>query len=183
MGQPVSADSSRAPGPRVDVRRSRRRRSTVSAYRDGDTVVVMIPATMSAADEAHWVETMLARLERKARRGPRSDDDLMQRAAELSRLHLEGRARPASVRWVDNQHARWGSCTPGEGTIRLSVRLQRMPAWVVDYVLVHELAHLLEPGHDAAFWGWVHRYPRAERAQGYLLGYSAAAELEPPSTG
>jgi len=64
--------------------------------------------------------------------------------------------------------------------IRLSARLQGMPVWVVDYVLVHELAHLLEPGHDAAFWGWVDRYPQAERAKGYLLGWSAAARLDPP---
>jgi predicted metal-dependent hydrolase len=55
-----------------------------------------------------------------------------------------------------------------------------MPAWVVDYVLIHELAHLLEPGHDAKFWAWVDRYPQSERAKGYLIGWSAAAKLEPP---
>ena len=85
-----------------------------------------------------------------------------------------------SVRWVQNQKQRWGSCTPGDRTIRLSVRLQGMPGWVIDYVLVHELSHLIEPGHDAAFWGWVDRYPQAERAKGYLIGWSAAARLEPP---
>ena len=55
-----------------------------------------------------------------------------------------------------------------------------MPQWVVDYVLVHELAHLLEPGHDANFWAWVDRYPQAERAKGYLIGWSAASRLDPP---
>ena len=55
-----------------------------------------------------------------------------------------------------------------------------MPGWVVDYVLVHELAHLLEAGHTPAFWAWVDRYPQAEKAKGYLEGYSAAARLEPP---
>jgi predicted metal-dependent hydrolase len=78
---------------------------------------------------------------------------------------------------VDNQHARWGSCTPGDGSIRLSTRLQGMPSWVLDYVLVHELAHLIEAGHTRAFWAWVDRYPRAERAKGYLEGVSAAAHL------
>ena len=87
---------------------------------------------------------------------------------------------PDSVRWVDNQHARWGSCTPGERSIRLSSRLQGMPSWVVDYVIVHELAHLFEPGHDEAFWSWVGRYPHADKAKGYLLGWSAAASVEPP---
>jgi predicted metal-dependent hydrolase len=166
--------------PEVEVRRSKRRRRTVSAYRDGDRVVVMIPATLSRREEAEWVEKMLARLERSERRRTPSDDDLLRRARELSDRYLGGLAVPESVRWVGNQQARWGSCTPGDRSIRLSVRLQGMPGWVVDYVLVHELAHLLEPGHDARFWGWVDRYPRAERAKGYLVGWSAAAHLEPP---
>ena len=166
--------------PEVEVRRSRRRRRTVSAYRDGDRIVVMIPATMSRRQEAEWVEAMLKRLEKSERRKRPSDDDLMKRARRLSDRFLGGMAAPESVRWVDNQVARWGSCTPGDRTIRLSARLQGMPTWVVDYVLVHELAHLLESGHDANFWAWVDRYPQAESAKGYLLGWSAAAKLEPP---
>ena len=138
---------------------------------------------MTRAQEAEWVETMVARVEKaEARRRP-GDDDLMRRATALSREWLEGRAEPSSVRWVDNQRSRWGSCTPGDRTIRLSARLQGMPSWVIDYVLVHELAHLLESGHDAKFWAWVDRYPQAERAKGYLLGWSAAAKVEPPPSG
>ena len=100
--------------------------------------------------------------------------------AELSDAYLGGLARPDTVRWVSNQNARWGSCTPGDKSIRLSSRLQGMPSWVVDYVLVHELAHLLEAGHTREFWAWVENYPKAERAMGYLQGYSSAAHLEPP---
>jgi len=166
--------------PQVEVRRSKRRRRTVSAYRDGDRVVVMIPASLSRKEEAEWVETMLARLERSEKRRKPSDSDLHRRATELSDKYLGGLAIPETVRWVDNQRSRWGSCTPGDRTIRLSSRLQGMPGWVIDYVLVHELAHLLEPGHDAQFWAWVDRYPQAERAKGYLIGWSAAAKLEPP---
>jgi predicted metal-dependent hydrolase len=162
----------------VEVRRSRRRRRTVSAYREGDRIVVLIPASLSRAQEAEWVETMVARVEKaEARRRP-GDDDLLRRAAALSRQWLEGRAEPLSVRWVDNQRSRWGSCTPVDRTIRLSSRLQEMPAWVVDYVLVHELAHLIEPTHNATFWSLVHRYPKAERAEGYLEGVSAASSLD-----
>ena len=80
--------------------------------------------------------------------------------------------------WVTNQQQRWGSCSPGDRSIRLSERLQGMPGWVVDYVLVHELAHLVEPSHDARFWSLVDGYPRAERAKGYLEGVAAAAHLE-----
>lgn len=164
----------------VEVRRSRRRRRTVSAYRDGDRIVVLVPDSLTRAQEAEWVTTMVARLQRSERRKRPSDAQLLRRARELSDLYLGGLAQPESVRWVDNQRSRWGSCTPGDRTIRLSTRLRGMPGWVVDYVLVHELAHLLEPRHDAKFWAWVDRYPKAERAKGYLLGWSAGTDTEPP---
>ena len=168
--------------PAVEVRRSARRRRTVSAYRDGDVTVVLIPARFSKAEERRWVAEMLARLQaRDARRerGPRrSDQALLNRARQLSTSLLDGRARPTSVRWVSNMAARWGSCTPTDGTIRVSGRLRDMPGWVLDYVLVHELAHLLVPGHGADFWELVGRYPRAERARGYLEGVAAAAHLD-----
>lgn len=163
--------------PLVDVRRSRRRRRTVSAYREGDTVVVLVPARFTRAEEREWVDAMVQRLERRDRRRRPGDGALEQRARELSARWLDGRAVASSVRWVDNQRARWGSCTIDDGTIRLSRRLQGMPPWVLDYVLLHELAHLLEPGHDAAFWALVDRFPRTERARGYLEGVSDAAQL------
>lgn len=166
--------------PDVEVRRSKRRRRTVSAYRDGERIVVLIPASLTRKEEAEWVETMVARIEKAERKALLSDDDLFARALQLSDDYLGGLAKPDTVRWVSNQNTRWGSCTPSDRSIRLSQRLQTMPAWVVDYVLVHELAHLLEPGHDAKFWSWVDRYPQAEKAKGYLLGWSAAARLEPP---
>jgi hypothetical protein len=162
----------------VEVRRSARRRRTVSAYRDGETTVVLIPARMSRAEERRWVAVMLERLERQDRKLRPGDDELTARAVALSKRYLGGKARPASVRWVGNQGSRWGSCTPADRTIRLSDRLQGMPAWVVDYVLVHELAHLLVPGHGSDFWAAVGRYPRMERARGYLEGVSAAAGLQ-----
>lgn len=164
----------------VEVRRSKRRRRTVSAYRDGERIVVLIPASMSRTEEAEWVETMVARVERSERRQVPSDEELWDRALWLNDRYLGGLAMPSTVRWVSNQTQRWGSCTPADRTIRLSERLQGMPPWVVDYVVVHELAHLLEPGHDKAFWSWVDRYPHAERAKGFLLGWSAAVRMEPP---
>ena len=166
--------------PEVEVRRSKRRRRTVSAYRDGDRIVVMIPASLTRQEESEWVEKMVLRLARSEARRKPSDASLLARACGLNDRYLGGMATPGSVRWVENQQARWGSCTPADRTIRLSVRLQGMPSWVIDYVLVHELAHLLEPGHDARFWAWVERYPQAERARGYLLGWSAAADLPLP---
>ncbi|WP_232660358.1 M48 metallopeptidase family protein [Pseudonocardia sp. TRM90224] len=165
----------------VEVRRSDRRRRMVSARREGDTVIVFIPGWMTDKEESRWVDEMVRRLERsEARRrspGRAGDDALRRRSMELSRRYLDGLAVPTTVRWVAPMRTRWASCTPADGTIRISERLRDTPGWVVDYVLVHELTHLLEPGHDESFWTWVRRYPRTERAMGYLEGLSAAAGL------
>jgi predicted metal-dependent hydrolase len=161
----------------VEVRRSARRRRTVTAYRELGRTVVLIPAAFSPAEERRWVAQMVAKLQTREERRRRSlggDEELMARARALSAAHLDGAAEPASVRWVDNQHRRWGSCTPADRSIRLSSRLRSMPEYVVDYVLVHELAHLLEAGHDERFWALVARYPRAERARGFLEGVELA---------
>ncbi|WP_460607105.1 M48 metallopeptidase family protein [Jatrophihabitans fulvus] len=162
----------------VEVRRSTRRRRTVSAYRDGDRVVVLVPARFTRAEELDWVTRMVERVEKRERRPPAGDADLAARAAELSRRYLGGRARPASVRWVPRMRTRWASCTPGDATIRLSRALQPLPDWVQDYVLLHELAHLLEPGHGPRFWTLLEAYPRTERARGFLDGVTAAAHLD-----
>ncbi|MFF1510529.1 SprT-like domain-containing protein [Streptomyces sp. NPDC058326] len=161
----------------VEVRRSPRRSRTVSAYREGDRTVVLIPARMSEAEERRWVGVMLDKLAAKESRSVLGDRELTERALRLSEQHLGGRARPGSVRWVTNQNTRWGSCTPSEGSIRLSHRLQGMPEYVVDYVLLHELAHLLVPGHGPRFWRLLEAYPRTERARGYLEGVVAAERL------
>lgn len=161
----------------VEVRRSARRRRTVSAYREGDRTVVMIPARMSSDEEQRWVGVMLDKLAAQESKRMLGNRELVERAALLSEQYLNGQARPASVRWVTNQNTRWGSCTPAEGSIRLSHRLRGMPEYVIDYVLLHELAHLLVPGHGPRFWEILEAYPRTERARGFLEGAVAADRL------
>src|SRR4051794_28470603 len=163
--------------PDVDVRRSRRRLRTVTAYREGDRTVVLIPARFTPAQEQEWVRRMLARLSAQDRRRRPGDADLATRAGDLSRRYLGGLAQPASVSWSGNQNSRWGSCTPADRSIRLSTRLQGMPAWVIDYVLLHELARLIEQGHGPRFWRLLDTYPKTERARGFLEGFAAARHL------
>jgi hypothetical protein len=163
----------------VEVRRSARRRRTVSAYREQGRTIVLIPARFTRAQEREWVATMVARLQAKDRRRRPTDDALADRAAELSRRYLGGRAQPTTVAWVDNQRSRWGSCTPADGSIRISSRLRDVPPWVLDYVLLHELAHLLQADHSPQFWALTAAYPRTERARGFLEGYAAGARTEP----
>ncbi|GER21847.1 metal-dependent hydrolase [Zafaria cholistanensis] len=169
-------------GVRVRILRSSRRTRTVSAsWRDG-AAVVSVPARLSTAQEQEWVRTMVQKLRegrspdrRQGGRTAASDADLYGRAQRLDTAHLGGRARPASVRWVSNQNSRWGSATPADGSIRLSDRLRGMPGWVQDYVLVHELAHLLATdGHGPEFRALEARYPRTAEAKAYLEGVSFA---------
>lgn len=163
-----TADEPANAGPELEpltaqVTRSKRRRKTAEARLRGTVVDIRIPASSSAADERQLIEHFLARFERSRRA------DLLDLAARAERLAGEyGLPSPTSIRWVSNQRRRWGSCTPSDGSIRLSDRMVKFPPWVVDYVIVHELAHLIEIGHTARFWALVDAYPRAERAKGYL---------------
>jgi predicted metal-dependent hydrolase len=169
----------------IEIRRSARRKRTVSAYRDGDRIVVLVPSRLRRADEQRLVAELVERVTKRERQvlagGARaSDQALLQRCRELSRRHLDGAAAPASVRWVTGMRTRWASCTPLDASIRISERLRAVPDWVLDYVLVHELAHLQIAGHGPRFWALVERYPKTERARGYLDGLSAgSAQSEP----
>jgi len=158
------------------VIRSARRRRTISARVRGGVIEVLVPAGLTRREEETWVERMRARLLR--RRIPTTDAELQRRAVALAERYFGGALEPSSVRWSAGQKMRWGSCTPETGTIRLSQRLGDFPRWVVDYVLVHELAHLRYAGHGPRFWALVNRYPLAERARGYLLAKGEAEGVD-----
>ena len=157
----------RGGGPEVRIIRSARRRRTISGRIRGGVIEVLVPDGLSEREERKWVELMTRRL--SSRRRVRSDVDLLARAKELSRELFGGELVPSSVRWVDNQVNRWGSCTVDTGAIRLSSRMREFPGWVVDYVLVHELVHLRYAGHGPRFWALTNRYALTERARGYLI--------------
>jgi predicted metal-dependent hydrolase len=154
---------------RVEVRRSSRRKKTISAEIVGEALIVSVPERLSRAEEHEWVTLMARRMsERRRKDRLNSDGALEAQAAHLSDRYLGG-VRPASIAWVTNQQSRWGSCCPEDRTIRISLALADYPAWVRDYVIVHELAHLIVPDHSPAFWELVNRYPLTERARGFLI--------------
>jgi predicted metal-dependent hydrolase len=156
----------------IEIIRSRKRKKTVSAKLRGDGVlVVRAPASMKKRDLEATITKLRARLERRFEQAEvsKSDEGLEKRAHELNRQLFGGQLKWQSLRYVTNQQRRWGSCTSFDGTIRLSSRLRELPAWVRDYVLVHELAHLVHPDHSAAFWALCNRYSLTERARGYLM--------------
>jgi hypothetical protein len=153
----------------VKIVRSQQRAKTVSARAVDGVFVVQAPAHMSDAELQPVVDKLLQRWQRRQQKNSLDDAALERRARELNRQYFGGKLQWQSMRWVSNQNGRHGSCTPSQGTIRISHRLATMPAFVRDYVLVHELAHLLEPNHGPRFWRLVNQYPRTERARGYLM--------------
>ena len=161
----------------VEVIRSKRRTRTISAAIRGDILVITIPARLSAAQERDWVKRMMERVERARRKAERNrDDELFARAQRLNMRYFDGKQSFTGIIYVDNQRTLHGSCTPSTGAIRISRRLSRLPRWVEDYVIVHELAHLTYAGHGHRFWELVGRYPLAERARGYLMALGYADE-------
>ena len=157
--------------PRLPVRviRSQRRRKTAAAKVLPDCIEVRVPAGMTPDAEAEMVASLVVRLERK-RAAEAAGVNLAERAVKLASRY--GLRPPVSVTWAE-QNDRWASCTSARGTIRISTRLARVPGWVLDAVIVHELAHLSEPNHSPAFWELANRYPRQERASGFLEAMSA----------
>jgi predicted metal-dependent hydrolase len=155
---------------KVEVVRSRRRRKTIEASKDGNKVVVRLPATLTRSEARRWVKVMVEKLEQSEHIQRLNEKrDLRRRAEELHQRYFNGRPALRSIRYVANQRDRYGSCTPVDGSIRLSHVLADFPDWVRDYVIVHELAHLRAPDHSPYFWQLVRRYPLAERARGYLI--------------
>jgi hypothetical protein len=148
----------------VQVVRSNRRRKTASARVVDGTVRILVPAGMAIDEESKLVELMVGRVTRKL---TANHIDLIARSRDLARRYRF--PRPDSIEWSDRQLTRWGSCTPSNGRIRISNRLAEMPDWVLDYVIVHELAHLEEATHGARFRDMVSRYELSERATGYLM--------------
>lgn len=154
---------------RVEVRRSARRKKTISAEIVGDALVVSVPERLSRAEEHEWVRLMARRMSQRRRRDRLNSDGALQaHAAQLADRYVDG-VRPAAISWVANQQSRWGSCCPEDRTIRISIALADYPSWVRDYVIVHELAHLVVADHSHRFWRLVERYPLTERARGFLI--------------
>ncbi|RZU61050.1 M48 family metallopeptidase [Zhihengliuella halotolerans] len=166
-----------ADGTRVRIVSSTRRNKSVGAKWDGESVVVTVPEWMDAGTQTRHAESLVRKMQLKRRRSrPRASDvDLAARAAALDAEYLGSRAQPVSVRWVTNQNHRWASATRFEKSIRLSHRLQPMPGWVQDAVLVHELAHLVaDDGHGPRFQALAGRYPRMQEANAFLDGAAFA---------
>jgi predicted metal-dependent hydrolase len=154
----------------ITITRSRRRRRTVSARLVNDTLFVYAPALMSEPALTKVIDHFKARFQRKKLKDELNKKTcLLEVARSLNEKYFDSKLKINKIEYVTNQSAKFGCCDYKSGNIRISHKLSAMPPWVRDYVVFHEMAHLLEPHHKKSFWDIVSRYPLAERARGYLM--------------
>ena len=158
--------------PPIRIVASRQRRRTVAPRLRSGVLELLVPSWMPQTERQQWAETMRRRLERRMQRSRPTDEGLDERARTLNARHFGGRLRWTSIGYADMAHT-WGSCTFTTGAIRVARRAATLPEWVLDYLLVHELAHLEHSDHGPAFHELVGRYPLTERAKGYLMALDA----------
>jgi len=161
--------------PEVEVRTSERRRKYATAYWQGNKIVVVLPSRMAQRERPRMVERLVAQVLAARPNATGSDAYLESRARTLADSYVDG-VRPSSVCWAPTQRRRWGSCNPQTKAIRISTMLRPVPPWVLDAVLVHELAHLLEAGHGPAFKAILSRYEKSHEADLFLAGYGLGLE-------
>ena len=162
--------------PEVEIQSSARRKKTGTAHWSGSRIIVQIPATVRGKDRTIFVDELVERLLTQRPQVAAGDGMLEERARLLAAQYNDG-VEPVSVRWVTNQQARWASCSPGTKEIRVSSRLRQCPEWVIDAVLVHELAHLQVADHSPAFYEIANRHPRQDDSELYLEGYALGLGL------
>ena len=160
----------------VEIIRSKRRKNTVQAKFVNEKLCIYLPSGMTESEEKKWIDKMVKWGQRhKQRKQLNGNEELLKRAQELNKIYFYG-SLDFSIKFVTNQNTRFGSCTTANKSIRISDRLNKMPRWVQDYVIIHELAHILHPNHTKRFWEKVNQYKYAERAKGYLIAVGMSSD-------
>ena len=174
MNERLQAEPGDEPAIQVEVVRDGRLRTRIHWEWNGDQVRVRAPRRVPQRELDRLVAEIVQEVKQKrARVRARADADLEAQARQINEKYFGGEIQWHSIRWVSNMRKRLGSCTnggPTDGDIRISDRIKGWPPWVTDYVIAHELAHRKYPNHSKAFWAYLHRYPRAERARGFIIG-------------
>ena len=151
----------------VEIIRSTRRRKTIQAKLVDDVLKIYLPNGLTEREEEKWISYMKDRFLKK-RKLIGDEKLLMERAKRINKKFFNG-SLDFTIKYVSNQNKRFGSCTPETKMIRISDRVAKMPSWVQDYVILHELTHLIHPNHSKEFWEKVNEYKYTERAKGYLI--------------
>ena len=152
---------------KIKVIKSWRRHRTASARIKNGVLYIRLPALIPPFQAEKIINQFKKSLQKKQRTP--SSADLAKRAQILNQRYFNSQLKYVSIYWSANQNSLHGSCSPRRGAIRISAKLKKVPKWVLDAILVHELTHLLVPAHGKKFWQIANRYPLMERARGYLM--------------
>ncbi|NOR77275.1 MAG: DUF45 domain-containing protein [Methanophagales archaeon] len=158
----------------VKIIRSRKRKKTINAKEVDGVIQLYLPMGLSREGECkyvQWAKNRFGAQRRKNELGADNADAVLElRARELNKRYFGGKLSWVQIGYTTEQNAHtFGICNTAKKTIRISDRLREMPKFVHDYVVVHELAHLKVPRHGPEFWKLVNRFPKTERARGYLM--------------
>lgn len=135
----------------IQTREARGRRRTSAGRWEGNQMVIELASHLSPQERRRHVESLALRL-LASRRLPA----LRQRIWRLAQERFAGQQLPVGEIHFRQQNRRWGSCS-SRGNISLSYRLLTAPDELLDYVCIHELAHLVEFNHSPRFWELVAR--------------------------
>ena len=130
----------------LDIKRNNSK-SGYAKIKDG-AISIRLAEGLSAAEEREHISMLVGRC-----LGKKKQPELDKMARDLNEKHFGKEIKRVRLK---NTKTRWGSCSKA-GNINLSTRLLFAPRDVVEYVIVHELAHLVEMNHSQRFWNLVEK--------------------------
>ena len=170
---PRSTRTINVDGVELELAIERKGVKNVNARLAGSTLSVSAPYGMpqEALDEA--VLKLARRLLRRAHASRVNEaHDALKLAREVAK-RFPKEPSVQRVMFVTTQRKRWGSYSTRTKTVRLNAAVRRMPRWVLEAVVAHELAHTFHADHSRAFWDLLRRVcPETERAEAFLAGVS-----------
>ena len=176
---------------RISVIRSARK-SLGLEVRDANTVLARIPTRVSDRELKAFVENhrswilekteVMAEREEKRKSTPAPPPELLSKTDRMKiqlkigkrvRHYCEAMGVTVGYVTVKNQKTRWGSCS-AKGNVNFNYQLAFLPDELLDYVVIHELAHRRHMNHSRAFWAEVEKYcpdylERREQLKEYSL--------------
>lgn len=135
-------------------------RVTSTAKLVGDTICLELNENLNSWQRTRTAKTLLSRIVAKD-----FQTEISNRVAEINAHTFQQTIRSINLKY---NHSNWGSCSRS-GNVNLSTRLLFAPRYVQDYVILHELAHLIEMNHSDRFWALVAHYmPNYKDAEKWL---------------
>ena len=157
----------------LELRVTRKKVKNINVRLVGKELRVSAPPWVSRSDLDEAIGVLARRMVRRERaREVNGEHDALELARKVAR-RVPNRPEIVATRYSTQQRSRWGSYSTRTWTIRLNAALRQMPAWVLEAVVAHELAHIDHPDHSAAFWKLLRRVcPETDRARAFLEGVS-----------